>query len=100
MGSLTPEQMVKVVALAPFEIAEAIALWADRYKAEHDAEIERIRARRARGEFVGADAQPAFEEKMMAMCGGLGTPWQLAAETHTAYGERCAAAIFTLLKEI
>lgn len=100
MASLTPEQMVKVMAIAPFEIAECMAVWAERYKAESDAAMAQARSRRARGEYVGPDPQPLFEEKMMAMCGGLGTPWQLAAETHKAYGERVATAITVLIKEI
>ncbi len=100
MAQLTAEQMVKVVALAPFEVAMAMALWAERYKAEHDSDIAEAAARRGRGEVVAPLAAPLFEEQMMAMCGGLGTPWQLAAETHVAYGERVAAAIFTLIKEI
>lgn len=97
---LTPDQMVTVKAIAPFEIAEAMALWAERYKAEHDADLAAINARRRWGDYVSPYPQPVFEEKMMAMCGGLGTPWQLAAESHKSYGERVAFAIFTLLKEI
>lgn len=34
------------------------------------------------------------------VCGGLGPPWPLLGERPRDFGERCAVALFTLIKEI
>lgn len=85
---LTPDQMVTVKAIAPFEVAEAMALWAQRVRADADA---------------FAPDRALTEEDEQASRGwanGLGVPIPYIDETNQAYGERVAFAIFTLLKEI
>nr|WP_312447222.1 hypothetical protein [Brevundimonas naejangsanensis] len=88
MGSLTPDQMVKVIAIAPFEIAEAMALWASRARADADAHA------------AGRSLSMADEEASRSWANGLGAPTPYSFETDQAFGERVAAAIHTLIKEI
>jgi len=83
---LKPEDMVKVRALAPFEIAEAIALWT----AEDANEPE------AYDGLNGARLEAAVLER----CRGLGPARKTMFETDRQYGERVATAIVHYLKEI
>lgn len=85
---LTPEQMVTVKAIAPFEVAEAMALWAERARADADAHAP------------DRELTMDDEQASRGWANGLGAPMPYSDETHQAYGERVAFAIFTLLKEI
>ncbi len=42
MTPLTPEQMVAVKAIAPFEVQHALAAWADAARRDLDAHVERL----------------------------------------------------------
>lgn len=81
MAQLTPDQMVAPKAIAPYEVALAFKLWSERARAEGDA-----------SSFPLNDAE--FD------CGGLGAPWPMREERPADFGERVAAALFTLIKEI
>lgn len=87
---LTPDQMVTVKAIAPFEIAEAMAFWCYRARRDLDAWVE------ANGREMTARDEPDSS----GWAGGLGPPCPTEGERPREFGERCAAAIFTLLKEI
>lgn len=84
---LTPDQMVRVKAIAPFEIAEAMVLWSERAEADYQA-LHVVNP---------CDCDIA---ESMAWANGLGLPFQVNGETREAFGLRVATAIFTLLKEI
>ena len=94
MPKLTPDQMVSIKAVAPFEIAEAMALWLERVRAEAKDTPMVLRT----------DLTPEDMDDVLfgdeSSCNGLGTPWPLDAERPKEFGERTAFAIFTLLKEI
>lgn len=81
---LTPDQMVAVKAVAPFEVAEAMALWTVR----------------ARADMPHRELTADDEEASQAWANGLGPPTPLMTESAREFGERAAFAIFTLLKEI
>lgn len=81
---LTPDQMVSIKAVAPFEVAEAMALWTTR----------------ARASMPDRELTADDEEASKAWANGLGPPTPLMSETAREFGERAAFAIFTLLKEI
>lgn len=76
MAGLTDEQMVKVTAVAPFEIQHAFALWAESVTTDADAQL------------VSADS-----------CGGLGPPYPLHLEDPMDFGLRMAAGLLHFLKE-
>lgn len=89
--SLTPEQMVMPKAFAPFEVAECFARWNELMRAEAKAQ--------------GADLDKVGEDDpsiivIPAVCDGLGPPWPLLGERPSDFGERCAVALFHLIKEI
>ena len=84
---LTPEQMVTMKGFAPFEVVEAMALWAMR--AQDDAN-----AHAPDRELTEADTAIA-----MTWANGLGPPCK-TDETPEAFGLRVATALFTLIKEI
>lgn len=85
--SLTPDQMVSIKAVAPFEIAEAMVLWSERAEADLAAfGVENP---------CHCDIAESFK-----WANGLGLPHKVGDETREAFGLRVATAIFTLLKEI
>lgn len=95
---LTPDQMVTIKAIAPFEVVEALNLWAEQYRVFWEA---------ARGPH-DVSSQSAAEALMASLedeaipncCGGLGPPFRQNREEISDWSLRCATAIFTLLKEI
>lgn len=87
MAALTPDQMVKVMAIAPFEIAECMVLWSERAEADFNA----------LGVENPCDCDIA---ESMTWANGLGLPQQVRGETREAFAQRVAVAIHTLIKEI
>lgn len=90
VAKLTPEQMVMPKALAPFEVAECFAEWANRCRVDLDSFIT------AHGRYPAEAEEPST----MAWANGLGPCLPVAGETNREYGDRCALALFTLIKEI
>lgn len=88
MAKLTPDQMVIPKGIAPFEVALAFQLWNERM----------IRDAAAHGDTLGPDSEGHIIDGHSA--DGLGPPWPLLDERPAEYGERVAAALFTLIKEI
>ncbi len=78
---LTPNDMVRPKGIAPFEAALAFQLW-----------IERTSA--------ALQDHHHHRDELPEICGGLGPSYRLQDERPTEYGERCAVALFTLIKEI
>lgn len=87
---LTPEQMVMPKAIAPFEAAECFARWHDLMIAEARSQNTTLDQAATEGDLV----------VVRDVCGGLGPPWPLLGERPSDFGERCAVALFTLIKEI
>lgn len=85
---LTPNQMVSPKAIAPFEAAEAFKLWNERLVAD---------ASRMGIAQAGVDDWGVIHREA---CEGLGPPWPMFGERPSDFGERCAVALFTLIKEI
>ena len=87
---LTDDQMVKPVAMAPFEAAECFARWMELMGAEAQAQ--------------GTTLDQTDDEAALIVtpdvCRGFGPPWPLLGERPRAFGDRCAAVLFTLIKEI
>lgn len=88
MAQLTPGEMVAPKAIAPYEVALAFKLWQERMIADAVAQ----------GATLEADDEGHIIDQHSA--GGLGPPWALTGERPTEYGERVAAALFTLIMEI
>lgn len=88
MAKLTPEQMVIPKGMAPFEVALAFQLWHERLMNEASAQ--------------GTDLEDPDVPMIITadIIGGLGPPWPMLGESPQEYGERVAAALFTLIKEI
>jgi hypothetical protein len=84
MPKLTDADLVKVTAIAPFEVALVIQHWS------RQAAIE------AGGRGCCDQTSPEHHQLM----NGRGPPWALADETHDDFGRRMAEGIFTLLKEV
>ena len=89
--TFSPEEMVSPKAIAPYEAALAFKLWQERMIAEAGAQ--------------GLDNDPDADEitPMIVtsdIIGGLGPPWPMLGERPADFGERCALALFTLIKEI
>lgn len=85
---LTPDQMVSVKAVAPFEIALVFKLWAEMMQVE------------AHRQGFKPDHVCNIDIDANGTCNGLGAPWPHRGERSSEFGERAAFAIFTLLKEI
>lgn len=90
MATLTADQMVSPKAVAPFEAALAFQLWQEKFIAE------------AHAQGVPADGDEAEGAMIITaeICDRLGPPFPLLSERPAEWGERAAAALFTLLKEI
>lgn len=78
---LTPEKMVAPKAIAPFEAALAFQLWTERTSAT-------------------VKDHHHHRDELPEICGGLGPSYRLQDERPADFGERCAVALFTLIKEI
>lgn len=79
--------MVKVHAVAPYELADVMAEWCMRAGLEAGAGG------------LGPDDQ--YRAATLELVGGLGPPWPTAGDDdHDSYGRRMAAGFFTLLKEV
>ncbi len=89
MARLTPDQMVDVKAMAPFELAEIFTEWDRRWTV--DAAGPSMQGRMTTEEWKAA---------ANATCNGLGPPFRFHHEDPTDYGQRIAAGIITLLKEV
>ena len=85
---LSPEMMVKVRAIAPFELALALQAWTERARADADAAV---------GDRM---LTPEDETISRGWCDGYGPPCPLASETARDFGERAVAAIDHFMKEI
>lgn len=90
MAQLSPGDMVAPKAIAPYEVALAFKLWAESMAAEALTQGTTLKQAAAEGDLIVT----------LDCCNGLGPPWQLLDERPTEYGERVAAALFTLIKEI
>lgn len=88
MAKLTPAQMIAPKAIAPCEAAHAFKLWHERMMA--DAADQ--------GDTLDESSEGHIIDQHSA--GGLGPPWPLQQERPLEYGERVAAALFTLIMEI
>lgn len=86
--ALSAEDKVSVRAFAPFEVADVMSLWSERYDLET------------------ADKGPESSwctcrpEYLSQTCEGLGPPFRYGTETARDFGWRVAAAIHHLIKEI
>lgn len=83
MAGLSDDEMVKVTAVAPFEVANAFQAWSN---AACDEAAER-----------GLDWPPTMNA--LALCGGFGPPAACGDETHEQFGLRMAAGLMHFLKE-
>ena len=86
----SPDEMVSPKAIAPYEAALAFKLWNESMQAEALTQGTTLKQAASEGDLiVTAD-----------VCNGLGPPWPLLNERPADFGERCAVALFTLIKEI
>lgn len=83
MAGLSDDEMVKVTAVAPFEVANAFAVW----------------SREAANWAVLSNAGWPPNEAATAACDGRGPPFPLPNETHDEFGLRMAAGLMHFLKE-
>lgn len=90
MVSLTPEQMVCPKAIAPYEAGLAFKLWSESMAAEALSQGTTLRQAETEGDLIVT----------LDCCNGLGPPWPMLGERPADFGERCAVALFTLIKEI
>lgn len=90
MVSLTPDQMVIPKAIAPYEVGLAFKLWAESMAAEALTQGTTLRQASTEGDLI----------VVPDCCNGLGPPWLMVGERPADFGERCAVALFTLIKEI
>lgn len=88
--SLTPEQMVMPKAFAPFEVAECFQRWNESMQAEALTQGTTLKQAAEEGDLIVT----------LDVCNGLGPPWPMLGERPADFGERCAVALFTLIKEI
>lgn len=82
MAKLTPEQMVIPKGIAPFEAALAFQLWASEWAMKERQQ------------------EPTPAQAPITTARALGPPWPMQDERPADFGERCAVALFTLIKEI
>lgn len=83
---ISPADMVRPKAIAPFEAQHAFAAWAERW-ADESAAI-----------FLAGHEKP-WEEQARAAVLGFGPPFPLERERPTDFGLRAAAALFHFIKE-
>ena len=89
MTPLTPEQMVAVKAIAPFEVQHALAAWADAARRDLDAHVERL----------GRELTVGDEVDARTWADGHGPPCPMEGERSLEFGLRAATALFHYLKE-
>lgn len=77
--------MVRVFSIAGFEIADIFAEWSRRTSVDMDARSDPAKA---------PYPEPA------GMANGLGPPWRMTGESPEQFGQRVAAAVLQLIKEV
>lgn len=83
---ISPEDMVRPKAIAPFEVQYAFAAWVQRWSAEKPLQVFR-------------DGGTRWRAMALEAVDGFGPPFPLSEERPTDFGLRAAAALFHFIKE-